>query len=135
MVDSADRRGAPRFEVIAQANVASGEETYLLPVRNISTTGAFLEGDPAEHPDLELGTELKVTLSASDPSGKVDEVIDVQCRARVARIDARRAPRSGGFGITLEPAGQDDAGRLRALVGRLAHLPPPRPDPTAPARR
>jgi hypothetical protein len=129
MTDTPERRLAPRYEVIAQANISSGDEATLLPVRNLSSTGAFLEGNPADHPDLKLGAELEVTLSASDPS-QVDadgEVIDVRCKGRVARVEPAKATRVGGFGLTLAPATREDDARLRTLLARASHLPPPRP--------
>jgi hypothetical protein len=107
MPNSPERRHAPRYELIAQANVASGDEAYLLPVRNISMTGAFLEGSPAEHPDLTPGVELEVAGGGGRESGK--------------------APRAGGFGIVIEPLSKEDGARLQILLGRLSHVPPPRP--------
>jgi hypothetical protein len=127
MTTSPERRLAPRYELIAQANIAAGDEAFLLPVRNISTTGAFLEANPAEHPDLKPGVDLEVVLSASAPGLSDDEVINIPCRGRIARIEPARPPRAGGFGITLEPVTKEDGVRLQALVGRLAHLPPPSP--------
>jgi hypothetical protein len=66
-------------------------------------------------------------LSASAPGMSDDEVINIQCRGRIARVEPARPPRAGGFGLTLEPATKEDGVRLQSLVGRLAHLPPPRP--------
>src|SRR5215510_14501819 len=50
--DSSDRRAAQRFEIVAQASVASGGSVHVLAVRNISASGAFLEARPREHADL-----------------------------------------------------------------------------------
>jgi hypothetical protein len=127
MTDASERRHAPRYEVIAQANVGSGDEAYLMPVRNISSSGLFLEGNPAEHPELRPGADIEIVLSASAPGAADDEVANVRCRARVARVEPSRAGRLGGFGLTIEPASKDDAVRMRALLGRAAHVPPPRP--------
>lgn len=126
-MDTPERRRAPRYELVAQASIASGDEAFLLPVRNISTTGAFLEGSPADYPDLRQGVALEVTLSASDPSMSDEDVVNVRRKASVARVEPARAPRAGGFGLTLAPASPEDAVRLQTLVGHLAHLPPPRP--------
>jgi hypothetical protein len=127
MTDTPERRLAPRYEVIAQANIASGDEATLLPVRNLSATGAFLEGNPSDYPALQLGVELEVTLSASDPNKADGEVIDVRCKGRVARVEPAKTSRAGGFGLTLVPASREDDGHLRTLLARLSHLPPPRP--------
>jgi hypothetical protein len=126
MTSMAERRLAPRYELIAQASVASGGDAYLLAVRNISTTGVFLEGNPSEHPDLELGVELEIVLSASARGAKDDDVINVRCKGKVARIEVGKGPRPGGFGLTMQPATKEDAEHLQSLLGRLA-LPPPRP--------
>jgi hypothetical protein len=122
-----ERRHASRYEVIAQANVASGGDAYLLPVRNISMTGAFLEGNPAEHADLKPGVEVEIVLSAAAAGMGDEEVVNIQCRGCVARIEPGKPPRLGGFGVTLQPASAADATRMQALLGRLAHVPPPRP--------
>jgi hypothetical protein len=45
----------------------------------------------------------------------------------VARVEPAKGSRTGGFGITLEAVTREDGLRLKALIGRLAHLPPPRP--------
>jgi hypothetical protein len=129
MPNTPERRHAPRYELIAQASIdsGSGSDMYLMPVRNISATGAYLEGNPAEHPELKPGVELELVLSASAPGMGDDEVDNIPCKGRVARVEQAKGTRAGGFGITLQPATKEDALRLKALIGRLAHLPPPRP--------
>src|SRR3954463_10894241 len=121
---AADRRAVPRFEILAQASVVSGGEVYLLTVRNISGAGAFLEGRPKEHPDLVPGVEVEVAISATAPGMGDDEVINIDCRGRVARVALRTPARPGGFGISLEPNTAADQDRLEDLLGRLIDLPP-----------
>jgi hypothetical protein len=122
--DQADRRAAPRFDIVAQANVVSGGEVYLLSVRNISGAGAFLEGRPRDHADLVPGVEIEVSISATAPGMGDDEVINIDCVGRVARIELRTAAGPGGFGVTLEPKTAADRERLEDLLGRLIDLPP-----------
>ena len=97
---------------------------YLLTVRNISGAGAFLEGRPKEHPDLTPGVEVEVSISATAPGMGDDDVLNIDCRGRVARIELRTAASPGGFGITLEPASDADRDRLEDLIGQLADTPP-----------
>jgi hypothetical protein len=123
MNDPGERRGAPRFEIIAQANVVSGGETYLLPVRNISGAGVFLEGRPRDHADLVPGVEIEVAISAAAPGMGDDEVINIECRGKIARIELRTAAGPGGFGVTIEPKTAADRERLEDLLGRLIDLP------------
>jgi hypothetical protein len=53
-----------------------------------------------------------------------DEVINIDCRGRVARIELRTATSPGGFGVTLETRTAEDRERLEDLLGRLLDLPP-----------
>ena len=53
-----------------------------------------------------------------------DDVLNIDCRGRVARIELRTAAGPGGFGITLEPKTAEDQERLEDLLGRLIDLPP-----------
>jgi hypothetical protein len=124
MKDPAERRLAPRFEIIAQASVASGGDVYLLTVRNISAAGAFLEGRPRDHADLTPGVEIEVAISAAAPDAIDDEVLNIECLGRIARVELRTAAGPGGFGITMEPKTAEDRERLEDLLARLIELPP-----------
>jgi hypothetical protein len=121
--DSSDRRAAPRFELLAQANVISGGDVHLMSVRNISAAGAFLEGRPREHADLVPGVEIEVSLSATAPGMSDDEVINIDCVGRVERVELRTATSPGGFGITFEPRTAEDRERFEDLLGRLIATP------------
>jgi hypothetical protein len=124
-----DRRVAPRFEIVAQANVTSASGVHALSVRNISASGAFLEARPREHADLVPGAEVEVSLSATVPGSaedemiNIDEVINFECRGRVARIQFRTPTSPSGFGITIEPKTAGDQERLEDLLSRLISLP------------
>ena len=118
-----DRRAAPRFEILAQASVVSGGDIHLMTVRNVSASGAFLEGRPREHADLAPGVAIEVSLSATTPGMADDEVINVDCVGRVARVELRTPTSPGGFGITLEPKTDEDRERLEDLLSRLIAVP------------
>lgn len=123
MSNASDRRAAPRFEIFAQASVLSGKDNYLMAVRNVSASGAFLEGRSKEHPELKPGAEVEVTLSAASPGMGDDEIVNIRCRGKVARVELGTPARPGGFGVTLEPMEVDDLERLQDLLGRLADIP------------
>ena len=53
-----------------------------------------------------------------------DEVINISCRGRVARVELRTPTSPGGFGISLEPATAQDRELLEDLLSRLADIPP-----------
>ena len=126
MNDASERRAAQRFEIFAQANVASGGDVHVMSVRNISASGAFLEGRPREHADLAPGVEVEVSLSVTTPGmgDADDDVVNIDCRGRVARVEMRTPSSPGGFGITLEPKTAEDQERLEDLLSRLIALPP-----------
>ena len=121
---STDRRAAPRLELVAQASVVSGDDTYLLTVRNISASGAFLEGRPRDNPELVPGAEIEVAISAAGPGMGDDEVINIECRGKIARVELRTAAGPGGFGITIEPKSARDQEMLEDLLAQLIALPP-----------
>jgi hypothetical protein len=123
MADTSERRASPRFELLAQANVISGGEVYLLSIRNISAAGVFLEGRPKEHADLVPGVEVEISLTATAPGMGDDEVINIDCRGRVARVELRTASSPGGFGISMEAKTAADQERLEDLLARLIDLP------------
>ena len=123
MNDPAERRAAPHFQVAAQARVVSGGEAHLLPVRNISAAGVFLDGRPREHADLVPGVEIEIVIAAATP-GKADDLIHIACRGTVARIEFRTASSPGGFGVVIDPKTDQDQERLEDLLGRLIALPP-----------
>jgi hypothetical protein len=126
--NSSDRRAAQRFEIVAQASVVSRGNVHVLAVRNISASGAFLEARPREHADLVPGAEIEVALSATVPGPgddvvDIDEVINIDCFGRVARIQFRTPTSPAGFGITLQPKTAADQERLEDLLGRLIAQP------------
>jgi len=122
-----DRRAAPRFDIVAQARVVLGGTVHVFPLRNISASGAFLEARPREHADLVPGVKVDVSLSATVPGSDdviaIDEVINIECRGQVARIQFRTPSSPSGFGLTLEPKTEKDEEGLEDLLGRLIALP------------
>jgi hypothetical protein len=119
-----DRRTQTRFEIFAQANVASGGDSYLMSVRNISGSGVFLEGRPQDHKDLAVGVEVEVALSVASAGMNDEEVVNIQCTGKVARVELPAGGASGGFGVSLSPATAADQDHLDELLSRLADLPP-----------
>jgi len=125
MSKASERRAATRFEIFAQANVVSGRDSYLLSVRNISASGAFLEGLPKDHPELKPGVQIEVTLSATAPGMADDEIVNINYRGKIERVELGTATRSAGFGVALEPLNAAERERLEDLLSRLADIPPP----------
>jgi len=128
MNDAAERRAAPRFDIVAQARVVFGKETSVLQVRNISAAGAFLEGRAQDHAALLPGVPVEIVISTTVPAAtddelSIDEVVNIECRGQVVRRELRTPSSPGGYGISMEPKTAEDRERLEDLLARLIDLP------------
>jgi hypothetical protein len=113
-------RRSPRIEVYAQAEVR-GTEVHIMAVRNVSAGGVYLEGTPSEYPELRPGTEFGLVIFGSEDGMGDDPDFNIQCRARIIRIDEGFAgKRPPGFGCTIDPIDQDNRDRLTNLLLRAS---------------
>jgi hypothetical protein len=113
-------RKNPRIEVYAQAEVR-GKDISIMAVRNVSAGGVYLEGTPADYPDLKPGTDIDLVIFGSEDGAGDDPEFNINCRARVIRIDTGfTGKRPPGFGVTIEPVDQDNRNRLTNLLLRAS---------------
>jgi hypothetical protein len=92
-----ERRAHPRFDLLAQVQVTRESECYIMATRNVSKGGLFLQGDPVQHRDLMVGTEVELLISdADDPEGEVVELDALIVRIEKADDIGRSAPARGG---------------------------------------
>src|SRR3954453_23609704 len=102
MVETPSNRKSQRIEVYAQAEVR-GSEIKIMAVRNVSAGGVYLEGTPAEYPDLRPGTEIDLVIFGSEDGMGEDPDFNIICKAKVIRFDPgfsdKRPP---GFGVTID---------------------------------
>jgi len=90
-------------------------------VRNVSAGGVYLEGTPAEYPQLKPGTEIDLVIFGSEDGSGEDPEFNITCRAKVIRVDAGFAgKRPPGFGVTIDPVDQDNRERLTNLLLRAS---------------
>ncbi|MDX2023613.1 MAG: PilZ domain-containing protein [Deltaproteobacteria bacterium] len=115
-----DRRGLHRVEIYAQATFR-GAEVQIMDVRNLSSGGVYLVGTPQEYPELVPGREFELVIFGTEDGAGDEEEFNIICRARVIRVDPgwpdKRPP---GFGVTLDPADQDQRDRLANLLLRAS---------------
>jgi hypothetical protein len=117
--DHADPRAAPRIELYAQAQVRGRTEVRIMAVRSVTTGEVFLEGTPAQYPELRPGTEIELVIFGFEDGADDDPKFNIECRARVMRIGARPGGRrTPGFAMTLQPIDQANRERLTSLVLR-----------------
>jgi hypothetical protein len=120
MEDASGNRKSPRIEVYAQAQLR-GRDIHIMAVRNVSAGGVYLEGTPADYPDLRPGTDIELVLFGAEDGQGEDPDFNIICRAKVIRIDPGFAgKRPPGFGVTIDPVDQDHRDRLTNLLLRAS---------------
>jgi hypothetical protein len=89
---SQERRRHPRFELVAQAEIATSQVLHLLRVANASRGGLFLRATPENYPDFKPGVEVKLQVFP----GSDDDAGEVRAVGRIVRIDPGG---EGGFAV------------------------------------
>ena len=81
----------------------------------ISRGGMFVQGQPDEYPDLQVGTDVEVVVfDAHDPGTQ-----DVSLEAKVVRIEQDLARSRPGFGLQFQQLDNFEVGALENLLTRL----------------
>jgi hypothetical protein len=120
-----ERRQHPRFEVLAQVEIRGGENTLVVPVRNISVGGLYVDLD--DHDPAVLGASLAAGQRATiffDASDGDDELV-VSREADILRIDRPEVGR-GGMAMrwtAVEPEVAEHFARVLEVLRRRAGLP------------
>ncbi len=121
MAEGTNERKAPRIEVYAQAEIRGASDVKIMAVRNMSAGGVYLEGTPAEYPDLKPGVDIDLMIFGAEDGSGEEEDFNISCKARVIRIDPGFAgKRPPGFGVTIDPIDQDHKDRLTNLLLRAS---------------
>jgi hypothetical protein len=112
-----NRRQHERFHVYAQVELARDGETSILPVRNLSAGGVFIEAPIGEYPNIKVGARFELLISLGDERGD-DEApppppLVARCFGKVIRRDRANPP---GFAMVFEQIPTDQLEGLRALI-------------------
>ena len=104
----------------AQAEI-KGSDVYIVPLRNVSAGGAYIEGTSAEYPELVPGVEFHLVIFGSEEGMGDDPDFNIACNAKVIRVDpGSPGRRPAGFGCTIAPVDQDSRERLTKLLLRAS---------------
>lgn len=113
-----ERRAHPRIEVLAQVQVARDAEVHIMSARNLSRSGIFLNGNPAEMPDLKVGLHVELMIFAADDAGE-----DVTSMAHIVRVEDGSTPGTvSGFALTFIDLDLPTVRRLERLIHRSSTL-------------
>lgn len=92
-----ERRRHPRYEVLAQVEIRGGESTLVVPVRNISAGGLYVDLESHDPrglgPGLAPGQRATIFLDASEAGNEPD--LAVSREAEILRIDQADAHAGG----------------------------------------
>lgn len=103
-----DQRKHVRYELLASVEVRQGEDTLILPARNLSLGGIYVGSDGHDLSQFQVGSRVELLLF--DAANETNPA--VRGAARVVRHDA------GGIAMAWEP---DDAAvrAIKQLLGAL----------------
>jgi hypothetical protein len=96
-----ERREHPRYEVLAQVEIRGGDSTLVLPVRNISAGGLYIDLESHDPDGLgpALGPGQRATIFLDASEGGNDPELAVTRDAEILRID--KAGPGGRAGMAL----------------------------------
>jgi hypothetical protein len=103
---SSERRAHPRIELVATVEVARDGEVHVLMASNLSLSGVFLEGNPADYPGFERNALLEMTLSLAEStegaeSGGSPPRMAIKAKGKIVRIQPPGMKSPAGFGLVL----------------------------------
>ncbi len=104
-----DLRVHPRYELFATVELRRGEETLVLPARNISLGGLYLEADGNDLSQIAPGEIVEIMLFDAIDEGRVEVRADAQV--------LRHQP--DGIALTWASTDPIIARKLAALLERL----------------
>lgn len=108
-----EKRAHPRIDLLAQVQVTQDSEVYIMSTANISRGGIFIQGNPAEFPELRQGSRVELVIFASEDIGVEDARLD----ARVVRVeDSGLEGRLPGFGLEFTSKHPDQLSALESLI-------------------
>jgi hypothetical protein len=120
-----ERRADFRVEVLAQVRVMKGAVSYVMDVRNISTSGMFVAtGSLDRFPWLRAGQPVEANLFVAD------ELDNLRIEGEIVRLVGFGPADKQGFGVRFSDLDGEAAKTLHDLVHRARQksiIPPPLP--------
>ncbi len=101
-----ERRRHPRFDVLAQIEIRGTDSTLVLPLRNISLGGAYVEFDSddpdAIEPALTAGTRASIFIDASAAEASGDDASEADSAPGDQDGGGDGEQDSGSLAVTLD---------------------------------
>ena len=118
-----ERRGFPRYDVMAQIRVKRGRVNYIMDVKNVSLSGLFVTSDSIKQmPWFRIGQELEMDVFTTE------ELENIRVSGRIARITDSDVEGQAGFGVEFTSLTDDAREKLSMFVEDMAvesiHPPP-----------
>ncbi len=123
---SVERRGHPRYDIMAQIRVKRGRVNYIMDVKNVSLSGMLVESEAIKQmPWFRIGQELEMDIFTTE------ELVNVRVNGRIARIVEADGSKPAGFGVEFSELGDQEKERIALLVDlaeKQSIHPPPLPE-------
>jgi c-di-GMP-binding flagellar brake protein YcgR len=111
-----ERRAHPRFELLAQVQVARESEVHIMSADRISRGGVFVKGEPERYPELQVGTRVELVVFDAERPGQEDLALEAQ----VVRVESGEASAfQPGFGLKFSQLSGFEVGALDSFLERL----------------
>ncbi|MCP4601009.1 MAG: PilZ domain-containing protein [Proteobacteria bacterium] len=124
---SIERRGHPRYDLMAQIRVKRGRVNYIMNVKNVSISGMFVTTERVKQmPWFRIGQNLEIDIFTTE------ELENVRLSGRIVRIFDKGRSEQKGFGvefISIEKEIREKLSRLVDLASQTSIHPPPLPGP------
>ena len=121
-----ERRRHARYDILTQLRIKKDDNTYIMPVENVSRSGLFISlGSPEELPELQLNQELEMNLFT------IEGLENIRVVGRIVRMTKNKdSNETRGFGIEfsfMTEAARKKIVNLVALARQESIHPPPLP--------
>ena len=121
-----ERRGHPRYDVMAQIRVKRGRTNYIMDVKNISIAGMLVESESIKNmPWFRVDQELEMDIFTTA------DLDNVRLKGRIARIIETEETGKDGFGVAFDDPDPESMTKLAVIVDRASQdsvRPPPLPE-------
>lgn len=120
-----ERRRNERYDILAQIRVKRGRVNYIMDVKNLSLSGAFVSSDSIKQfPWFRIGQELEMDLFGAE------DLDNIRVEGQIVRVVDSGPSAEQGFGVEFTSLIDDAYGKIKTILnnrGSLLPGPPPLP--------
>ncbi len=123
-----ERRGHPRYDIMAQIRVKRGRVNYIMNVKDVSLSGMYVISDKVKQmPWFRIGQNLEIDIFTTE------ELENIRVNGSIVRMIEDTGAENEGFGVEFTSMEDDTRTRISRLVdlaSKKSIHPPPLPGGT-----